>query len=588
MVRLARWLGFLIGAFGVMVMPAWAGQLISGLGGATLIVTESASNGQSQTAATLASPLNANGLRDGQLATVSPQNPNSLGVIPADTLGTQSSTSVAASTVSSYLQPYLQAEATALQQTMSGTKDAGALYTYAQSVAVTSGNGTTPAQVTGMMWVPRTGPYQWMGMNATAGIATILYGQYQQSQSAYGLPSGWTMPNAGDFTWELLQVNLSGAGTTETAVPYQGTLNHTVATNGEYDAPVAIPATATTSAVIENCKASASNPTLCNQPNPQGTYPATVNGQTVAYDPNTGYNYLVSNLVTPLMQQTGAVEAIVNYGRAVKPVYTASTNGTQVAVVAVTVNNRSFSGGCGSATLANSGDIGYLLNETEDEYLVSSNGISTLLNATSQNGLSPTKTFSQSATLPAGAQYSSYTSDIVNPFGGGQVYNWKNDTVNSLPAGDYVYVATLTNTGTSANSTSSFTIPGDGTVCIGTGTSLYWVEPPSDTQWNDQFPGLNVIYNGQQIPANQFTGGSSGFGSGPGAYVALPNGWVVNVEDCGVGYNASTYYSCGSGINYHTDPVSGIGSMTIVLDQLGAGPPGWPYFGIGNIHVLTP
>ncbi len=586
MVRLTRRLWFLVGA--LMITPAWAGQMITGLGGATLIVTESASNGQAQTAATLASPLNANGLRDGQLATVSPQNPNSLGVIPADTLGTQSSTSVAASTVSSYLQPYLQTEAAALQQAMSGTKDAGALYTYAQSVNVTSGSGTTAAQVAGMMWVPRTGHYQWMGMNATAGFATILYGQYQQSQSAYGLPSGWTMPNAGDFTWELLQVNLSGAGTTETAVPYQGTLNHVVATNGEYDAPIPIPATSTTGAAIENCKASASDPTLCNQPNPQGTYPATLNGQTVAYDPNTGYNYLVSNLVTPLMHQTGAIEAIVDYGRTVKPVYVNSSNGTQVAVVAVAVNNRSFSGGCGSATLSNTGDIGYLLNETEDEYLVASNGISALLNTTSQNGLSPTKTFSQTANLPAGAQYSSYTSDIVNPFGGGQVYNWQDDTVNGLPASDYVYVAPLANGGTSTNSTSSFTIPGDGTVCLGTGTSLYWVAPTSDMYWNDQFPGLNVIYNGQQIPANQFTGGGGGFGSGPTATASLPNGWRVMVKDCGTGYSPSTYYSCWSGITYGTDPVSGIGFMEVILYQEGAGPAGWPYFGMGNFHTLTP
>ncbi|MHB8252119.1 MAG: hypothetical protein ACYDEV_00110 [Acidiferrobacter sp.] len=503
MARLARWLGLLIGASVIMIMPAWAGQLITGLGGATLIVTESASNGQSQTAATLASPLNANGLRDAQLATVSPQNANSLGVIPADTLGTQSSTTTAASAVGSYLQPYLQAEAATLQQTMKGTRDAGAFYTYAQSVTVTSGTGTTSAQVTGMMWVPRTGPYQWMGTNATAGFATILYGQYQQSQSAYGLPSGWTMPNAGDFTWELLQVDLSGAGTTETAVPYQGTLNHTVATNGEYDAPLAIAATATTSAAIENCKASASDPALCNQPNPQGTYPASVNGQTVAYDPNTGYNYLVSNLVTPLMQQTGAVEAIVNYGRAVKPVYTNSTNGTQVAVVAAAVNTRTFSGGCGSATLANSGNIGYLLNETNDEYLIANNGVSSLVNAVSQSGLSPTQTFNQSASLPAGAQYSSYTSDIVNPFGGGQVYNWQNDTVNSLPASDYVYVAPLTQTTSQTNSQSSYTIPNGGPmVCIG-GLTTY------DEVWwnNDNYPfqSYSVYVNGQLIPQSSFS-----------------------------------------------------------------------------------
>ena len=499
MVRLTRRLGvLLVGA--LMIAPAWAGQMITGLGGATLIVTESASNGQAQTAATLASPLNANGLRDGQLATVSPQNPDSLGVIPADTLGTQSSTSIAASTVSSYLQPYLQTEAAALQQAMSGTKDAGALYTYAQSVNVTSGSGTTAAQVAGMMWVPRTGHYQWMGMNATAGFATILYGQYQQSQSAYGLPSGWTMPNAGDFTWELLQVNISGAGTTETAVPYQGTLNHVVVTNGEYDAPIPIPATSTTGAAIENCKASASDPTLCNQPNPQGTYPATLNGQTVAYDPNTGYNYLVSNLVTPLMHQTGAIEAIVDYGRAVKPVYVNSSNGTQVAVVAVAVNNRSFSGGCGSATLSNSGDIGYLLNETEDEYLVASNGISSLLNTTSQNGLSPTKTFSQTANLPAGAQYASYVSDVVNPFGGGQVYNWQDDTVNGLPASDYVYVAPLAQAA-GANTAYSVTLPGGATVCASPTLTTYaqyysWIGPP--------FQGPTVVVNGQALSPSDF------------------------------------------------------------------------------------
>ena len=52
--------------------------------------------------------------------------------------------------------------------------------------------------------------------------------------------------------------------------------------------------------------------------------------------------------------------------------------------------------------LSNSGDIGYLLNETEDEYPVVSNDISLLLNTTSQNGLSPTKPFSQIAGRSAG------------------------------------------------------------------------------------------------------------------------------------------------------------------------------------------
>lgn len=517
---------------------AGAAQLLSGVGGSTLLVTESAAPGQTQTAVNLATPLNADGARSGQLVNTTVGNSTSLGVIPADTIGVQSSTTAAATAISQYLQPYLQTEANVLQTALQGTKDAGALYSYVQSVQISQVSGSpTTAQIEGTLWVPPAGAYQWLGTTANSGVAYILYGQYQQSQAAYGLPTGWTMQNPGDFTWELMQVTLSGSATTESVVSYQGSLTHIVTANGIYDAPLVA------NNVIENCTASASDPTLCNQPAPGQTYPETINGQQVAYDPNTGYNYLVSNLVTPLMTQTGATEAIINYGRAIQPVYSSSTsaNGSQTAVVAVSVNNRTFTNGnCGAgASLANAGDIGYLLNETNDEYLVT-NGISTLLNTVTQSALSPTQAFNQSATLPSGAQYSTYANDIVNPFGGGQIYNWQNDTVNGLSAADYVNVASLVQQGSpsAASTGSSTTLPDGAQVCL---TSTI-VQYQPGTYWygtGQYYQNLGygpdnaavLLYNGQPVPVSSFKlEWAYAFGSGQTVNVTtLPGGYIVDV-----------------------------------------------------------
>ena len=484
-------IAILIVAFAVPV----GARLLSGAGGATLVVVENASSATVNTSASVTTPVNANGWRSGTIAAQSKAG-NNLGVIPGATLPAQASSAAAAQALSSYLQPLLGNEAATLQAAMNGTTDEGALYTYTESIPLSAGGN---AQVAGLMWVPKTGAYDWLGVNATGGTFTLLYGTYEQSQAASGLPASWTMPNAGDFLWELMQVSTANGQTLMTPIAFNGSITHTVAAGGAFDAP------RLAGSVIDNCTAQAGNPLMCNQPNPFKTYPAKVNGQTVSYDPNVGYNLLISQEVAPLIKSTGASAALIDYGRTVQPVYTQSSNGTQTAVTAVAVNSRTFSGGCGASSLANSGDIGYLLDQVNSQYYVSANGTSSLLGNTTTNLISPTQSFSQSANLPSGAQYSQYVNDIVNPFGGGQVYNWQNDTVNGLPAGDYVYVAPLTQTAASqTNSQSSYTVPNGGpTVCVGgltTYTETVWV--PTYSILN--FQSYTTYVNGRPIPNSSF------------------------------------------------------------------------------------
>ena len=483
-------IGLIMALIGAFAAPAGA-RLLSGAGGATLVVVENVSSATVNTTASVTTPVNANGWRSGSIANQAKAG-SGLGVIPGATLPAQASSSAAASALSSYLQPLLGSEATALQTAMKGTTDEGALYTYTESIPLTSGSN---AQVAGLMWVPKTGAYDWLGVNATGGTFTLLYGSYEQSQAASGLPVTWTMPNAGDFQWELMQVSQAGGKTLMTPIPFNGSIMHTVATGGAFDAP------RLAGSVIDNCTAQAGNPLMCNQPNPFKTYPAQVNGQTVSYDPNVGYNLLVSQEVTPLMKSTGASAALIDYGRTVQPVYTQSANGTQTAVTAVSVTSRTFTGGgCGGpTTLANSGNIGYLLNQVNSQYYVDTSGTSSLLGNTTTNLVSPTQSFSQSANLPAGAQYGQYVSDIVNPYGGGQVYNWQNDTVNGLPAADYVYVAPLAQVNSTQNSASSVTLPGGTTVCVGSQMTTY-----ASYTWFPNFPGATVTVNGSPIPPADF------------------------------------------------------------------------------------
>ena len=482
-------IGLITALLALAAAPVGA-RLLSGAGGATLVVVEATSAATVKTTATVTTPVNANGWRSGSIANKS-QAGNSLGVIPNANLPAQASSTAAASALSSYLQPLLGTEASTLQTAMQGTTDEGALYTYTESIPLTAGGNT---QLAGMMWVPKTGAYDWLGVNATGGTFTLLYGSYEQSQAAYGLPSGWTMPNAGDFIWELMQVSQAGGQTLMTPISYNGSVIHTVASGGVFDAP------RVAGSVIDNCTAQAGNPLMCNQPNPLKTYPAKVNGQTVSYDPNVGYNLLVSQEVVPLMKSTGAGAALIDYGRTVQPVYTQSSGGTQTAVTAVAVNSRTFNGGCGASSLANSGDIGYLLNQVNSQYYVDPTGTSSLLGNTTTDLVSPTQSFNQTANLPSGAQYTQYINDIVNPFGGGQVYNWQNDTVNGLPAGDYVYVAPLQQT---SNGGGGLATP-IGTVCASMATPQYYPSFSWDGYTIAGFYGPQISVNGATIPATEF------------------------------------------------------------------------------------
>lgn len=378
--------------------------------------------------------------------------------MPALRIGAQSTNAAAATALDNAIQPYLASEAKALQAA-AGHGTTGAFFSYGQNIQIAG----KPVQLIASMWVPTQGAYQFLGVKVGAQASeSVLYVTYQQSQTAALLPANWTMPGAGNLTWSLATFAMSGSGVGATMTVTSAGTPTTIATRGLYDEP------RLDNTVIDNCTAASGNPLLCDQPNPGKTYPATVNGQTVTFDHNVGLDLMIQKAVLPLMAQTGAVQAVVIYGRTVQPVYgPAGASGAQPAMTAATITTRTFTGnGCGPTTLADSGSIGYLLDESESEYLVTPGGSHTLIGTPSAQAVSPTTPFTQSALLPAGSTPGQYTNDIVNPWGGGQVYNWQNDTVNNLPASDYVYVASLQQQGVSNNET-SMVLPGNEVVCVG-------------------------------------------------------------------------------------------------------------------------
>ena len=288
---------------------AWAGQLITGQGGSIIAVTETASNGQIQTNAYTTTPQNAVGVSNANIVVNGPPT-SGLGTVPALRIGAQPTNAAAATALDNAIQPYLASEAKALQAAAEhGTT--GAFFSYGQNIQVAG----KPVQLIASMWVPTQGSYEFLGVKVGASASeSVLYVTYQQSQPAALLPASWTLPGAGDLTWSLATFDMSGSGIGATLTVTSTGTPTTIATNGLYDEP------RLDNTVIDNCTAASGDPLLCDQPNPGQTYPATVNGQTVTFDHNVGLDLMIQKAVLPLMTQTGAVQAIVDYGRTVTPV----------------------------------------------------------------------------------------------------------------------------------------------------------------------------------------------------------------------------------------------------------------------------
>ena len=59
------------------------------------------------------------------------------------------------------------------------------------------------------------------------------------------------------------------------------------------------------------------------------------------------------------------------------------------------------------------------------------------------NSIAPTQSYNKTVSLPSGANSAGYAYIIIDPFNTTQTYDYRNDTINRLPAANYLYVAPI-------------------------------------------------------------------------------------------------------------------------------------------------
>ncbi|MGE4531200.1 MAG: hypothetical protein AB7C98_07750, partial [Acidithiobacillus sp.] len=417
---------------------------------------------------------------------------SALGVVPVDS--TLSNTvyqnnSDAESAVTNYLQgesssgtgSLLQTIATAVAAAMKPSGNStGAqmgIFTFIQNVQIANPTGGSPtaAQVYATVSVQPDGQYEFLGTSINNDTLFLLYADYQQAQDAYYLPAGWTVPNAGELQWELLEVTEEGNTIKGAPVPVDGQIQHIIQDNGAYDGTV-------TQGSGGKEKISYSAPVAA----------------------------LMSNQIDPIMKQYNATMGIVLYGQEVK----AARNSAGQPLTAISVTNRTFTSSCGAADkLTNSGQYGYLLTVTNNEYLVQDNGSYSQAGQIQSNSISPNAGFTQSASLPEGSQEGGYENDVVFPIAPyqGDIVNFLSGT--PLPASDYVYVAPLQTQNDQAQETTEIDAKDYGwvNVCISPNITVYngapssgYVPPDPDPKYGPPTQGYSY-YDTTQDNITPFT-----------------------------------------------------------------------------------
>jgi hypothetical protein len=450
---------------------ASAAGLVTTTGVQALMATETVT-GKSQTTVASIGPLTNESSSEQQSGLESNIDSSSLAVVPVNaSLGSTiySSNQDAENAVSGYLKNYEQQIADAIVGSMksSGTEVQLGMFTYIQNVQIANPSGGSPskAQVYATVQVQPNGSYQFLGTNVNNDTLYLLYAIYQQSKDAAYLPAGWTVPYAGETRWELDQITEEGDTIQSAPVSIDGSEWHTIQDNGAYD----------------------------------GAETVTNGVEKINYDP--GVESLMQNQIKALMNQYNASLAVVMYGEQVK----VSRNSAGQPLTAISVNSRVLTqhpGACGqtgsAGTFATEGQYGYLLSETENEYIVQPTGSYSDAGQNQENTISPTESYSESAATPAGASAANYEEDLVFPIAPdqGQVVNYTSGS--PLPASDYTYMAPLTvnNGGGGASGGSYEQITVNGNTYCGDFSHL--------TSYEGGFSGPTMYENGVQLPSGDF------------------------------------------------------------------------------------
>ncbi len=419
-----------------------------------LVVTENAAAGKASVTASQSLVVSGAGVQSPGLSRIAllPKQSATLAVVPSMSASASQFTSNqdAANAVGFYVKS-LTGEISRTVVGVMHTLDSqpiGAMFSFIQNVKVAG----KQAQAIASEWVRPDGSYDYLGVKVSNTNSSILFAVYTGGEVAGGLPSNWNLPKPGVLTWGVAATKIDPATgqlqmTMETT---NGAVWHTqsflknggpLGQYGLYDAPQV--ATVSKQQVILNCQIDPATH-VCSRYAPGQSVP---NGNNLIFDPNTGLKALISAQLRPLMNRYNANSAFVTYGRTVKPVYLPpDAAGLRKAVLAVDITSRkaqlpSCGSSGGTAVFTNTGNIGWMLNYSFDEYLVQPSGSFQKIGNVDKHLISPTKSYQVqgTTTLPAGTSAASMLSNkVVDPWGSGAVYSIYNDTVHGLPVSDYM------------------------------------------------------------------------------------------------------------------------------------------------------
>lgn len=300
------------------------------------------------------------------------------------------------------------------------------MYSYRQRVKV-KGN-PVPKVITWRVIIDAFGTPHYNDPRLVSDIPTFVYLAYTPKTVMAGLPQSWAYPDAGKYKWNLVDKNLNNL-----------TAFTLVNTNGAYDEPVAQTTKPYTTPYPAGCSIDAEDTSGDMVCDPDYALKCLINKTS---DPSCPTTY--DDILT-LIDNNGADGAYIDYSRQLQPVFDTVDNGdgttSEVARVAVSIDTRTWVKGkiyffispTGGASFQETGRNGYTLLNQVDRYGVQLDGSYDFIKSETSTTISPTQNFSKSVTPPKGAKCINYGFNIIDPFTTNTVYDWRNDTVNSLP-----------------------------------------------------------------------------------------------------------------------------------------------------------
>ena len=277
---------------------------------------------------------------------------------------------------------------------------------------------------------------------------TIIEATYTPLAATQGLPPTWVYPNAGTLTWRLLDSK------------YQVLSDWTV---------------------IDTAGAFDSSPT---DTNPDAKLDCLMDSR------HAGCTYPLD--INTLINQTGASFGLVNYIRALTPIYKDNGDGTQSPIAAISVDSRTYD----CATYTNTGEFGVLLSLVSDQYVAQQTTSLVqyqLLQELTTKGLSPTEPYSKA--VPASALGSAPPSAVIISPGVGDDSLWSINDPTKMTS--VIYVAPVTNV---SNSTllGAGDFSGNAPISVNTISnvaSIYTMGTPGGNYWGQGIYDQQTTFN---------------------------------------------------------------------------------------------